>query len=219
MNLEINKMAGAVLGALLGVMGLGLFSDALYAPETMMKPGYPLPAGEPEGHAKAAKAPAVEPLPVLLAKADAKKGESFTKPCHACHDFHKGGAIKVGPPLWGVVGRKRDSVAGFAYSDAMKAKGGDWTYDALNEFIADPKKDIPGTKMAFAGEKEPQKRADILAYLRTLSDNPVPFPAVAAAAPAAKAEAPAAKDAPAAKEAPAAKPAAPAAAPAPAPHK
>ncbi|MCB1533934.1 MAG: cytochrome c family protein [Rhodoblastus sp.] len=177
MNMEINKMAGALLGSLLGVMGLGMFSDVLYAPDHMKKAGYDLPAGEAAGGKAEAAKPAGEPFPVLLAKADAKKGESLVKPCAACHDFTKPGVSKVGPPLYGVVGRAKAHVAGFAYSDPMKAKGGDWSFDELNKFIADPKKDIPGTKMAFAGEKDDAKRADIVAYLRTLSDSPLPLPA------------------------------------------
>ena len=107
---------------------------------------------------------------------DAKKGEALSKPCAACHDFTKPGVSKVGPPLYGVVNRAKGHVAGFAYSDALKAKGGDWSFDELNKFIADPKKDIPGTKMAYAGEKDDSKRADIVAYLRSLADSPVALP-------------------------------------------
>ena len=176
MNLEINKMAGAVLGSLLAVMGLGLFSDAIYSRDAMKKPGYALPEPAAEGAKPAAAAAAAEPLPVLLAKADAKKGEALAKPCAACHDFTKPGVAKVGPPLYGVVNRAKGHVAGFAYSDAMKGKGGDWSFDELNKFLADPKKDIPGTKMAFAGEKDDGKRADIVAYLRSLADTPADLP-------------------------------------------
>ncbi|MDE2361805.1 MAG: cytochrome c family protein [Hyphomicrobiales bacterium] len=186
MNMEVNKMAGAVLGSLLAVMALGVFSDAIYAPDAMKKPGYDLPAAQ-EGGAEAAAKPAApaQPLPVLLAKADAQKGQADTKPCTTCHSFDKGGAAKIGPPLYGVVGRPKGSVAGFGYSDGMKAKGGDWTFDDLNQFITSPKAYVSGTKMSYAGEADAEKRADIIAYLRTLSDNPVPLPAVAAAAPAA----------------------------------
>ena len=106
---------------------------------------------------------------MLLAKADAKKGAQDAKVCTTCHNFDKGGAAKVGPDLWGVVGRPIASVAGFAYSDSLKAIGGDWTYEKLDHWIANPKGMASGTKMAFPGEKEPQKRADILAYLQTLS--------------------------------------------------
>ena len=177
MDFEVNKMAGAVLGSLLVVMGLGVFSDVIYAPEPMKKPGYALPAAEAEGQSAAAKpaAPA-EPLPVLLAKADAQKGLAAAKPCTTCHNFDKGGAAKIGPPLYGVVGRPKGSIAGFSYSDAMKGKGGDWSFEDLNAFIQNPKGFVPGTKMAFAGEPDAAKRADILAYLRSLADSPAPLP-------------------------------------------
>jgi cytochrome c len=172
-----NKLALAVLGTLLATMALGIFSSAIFAPHKAIKAGYALPAAE-EG-APAAAPPAAapdDPLPGLLAKADAKKGESDTKPCQACHSFDKGGPAKVGPPLYGVVGRPVASIAGFAYSDVLKGMGGDWTYDRIFTFIKSPKTMEPGTKMTFPGESEEHKRADILADLQTLSDSPVPFP-------------------------------------------
>jgi cytochrome c len=121
------------------------------------------------------------PLPELLAKADPAKGEASAKKCQACHDFSKGGPNKVGPNLWGVVGRPVASHEGFNYSAALKAKGGNWTYEDINHFITNPKNYVPGTLMAFAGDPNPEDRANILAYLRTLSDSPVPFPAAQAA--------------------------------------
>jgi cytochrome c len=176
-SFEFNKIAGAILGTLLFTMGLNLFSEAIFSRTAPKKPGYDLPIGEEKaaGGAQAA-VPAAEPLPTLLAKADPKKGEALTKACSACHNFDKGGAAKVGPPLFGVVDRAVAEVPGFAYSDALKAKGGKWTFEVLNDFINNPKSTVPGTKMTFAGEKDPTKRADILAYLRTLSDNPAPLP-------------------------------------------
>jgi cytochrome c len=183
MNLEMNKVAGAVLGTLLFTMALGIVSDAVYAPAALGKAGYDLPAAvEASAETAAPAAPSV-PLPVLLAKADPKRGEADAKPCTACHNFEKGAAAKVGPPLWGVVDRPKGSVPGFAYSDAMKAKGGTWTFEELDKFINNPKTYVAGTKMAYAGEKDEAKEADILAYLRTLSDNPVPLPVADAAAP------------------------------------
>ena len=174
---EFNKTALAGLGSILFVILLIAFSNLVFAPNRPAVPGYALPTGETAAAPAAAAAPAPEePLPVLLAKADAKKGAQDAKVCTTCHNFDKGGAAKVGPDLWGVVGRPIASVAGFAYSDSLKAMGGDWTYEKLDHWIANPKGMASGTKMAFPGEKEPQKRADILAYLQTLSDSPVPFP-------------------------------------------
>ena len=179
-SFEFNKIAGAVLGTLLFVMGLGLISDGLFSHTPLKAAGYDLPgAVEEHGHSGAAPAAAAapaEPLPALLAAADAKRGEGLVKPCATCHSFDKGGAAKVGPPLYGVVTRK---VAGldFAYSEALKGKGGAWGFESLNEFITAPASYVKGTKMAYGGEKDAKKRADILAYLRSLSDAPAPLPA------------------------------------------
>ena len=96
----------------------------------------------------------------------------------ACHTFDKGGPNRVGPNLWGVVGRKRAG-PGFNYSAAMKAKGGEWTFDELNKFLAGPAGYIPGTSMGFAGIPRASERADLIDYLRTRADSPVPLPKVA----------------------------------------
>jgi cytochrome c len=181
-SFEFNKIAGGLLGTLLFTMALGVFSDAVFSHPKLAKPGYDLPAAE-EASLEAGSAPAaVAPLPERLAKADPKKGEASAKACTACHNFEKGAGAKIGPPLYGVVERQRASIPGFAYSDAMKSKPGNWTFEELDKFIANPKGDIPGTKMAFAGEKDPQKRADIVDYLNSLSDSPKPLPQPTAAA-------------------------------------
>ena len=192
-SFEFNKLAGGLLGALLFAMALNIVSDGIFSQARPAKPGYDLPALEEAAAESGTPAPA-EPLPVLLAKADPKKGETFTKACQACHNFEKGAGPKVGPPLYGVVDRPKGSIGGFSYSEGMKDKGGKWTFDDLNAFIANPKGVVSGTKMAFAGEKDPQKRADIIDYLHTLSENPEPLPkaepAAAAPAPAGAAPAP-----------------------------
>jgi cytochrome c len=180
-SFEFNKIAGAVLGTLLFVMGLGIFSDALFHHAPPKMAGYNLPSAEAEGAAAATPAAAAVPLPELLAKADPKKGEALTKPCSACHTFDKGGANKVGPNLYGVVNRPTASVAGFAYSDSLKGKGGAWSFENIDHFITNPKGYASGTKMAYGGEKDAGRRADIIDYLRTLSDSPAPLPAPAKA--------------------------------------
>jgi cytochrome c len=185
---DTNKTALAVMMVLLLTMALGVFSNALYAPERAVPPGYKLPEG---GAATAeAQAPKEPPLPQLLAKADVAKGHTDVRVCEACHNFEKGAAAKVGPPLFGVLDRPKGSVAGFGYSDGMKAKGGKWTFDDLNAFLTKPSAFVSGTKMTYPGEPDPQKRADIIDFLDSLSDSPVPLPKEAAAAPA-----PAAKEA------------------------
>jgi len=179
---EFNRTAFVVLGSILFAMLLVAFSNLVFERSPPAVPGFALPSSAVEtAAAPAPAAPKEVPLPELFAKADVKKGEQAAKVCTTCHNFDKGGAIKVGPPLWGVVGRPVASYPGFDYSDSIKKIGGDWTYDKLEHWIADPKAMASGTKMAFAGEHDPQKDADILDYLHTLSDKPVPLPAAEAA--------------------------------------
>lgn len=219
-SFEFNKYAGSILGTLLLVMGLGFVSRAIYSNPAppIGKQGYALPTGAPKVVAKAA---AVEvPLPVLLSKADPKRGAADAKVCEACHNIAKGAGVKIGPNLWDVVGRAKGSFPGFDYSDGLKKKGGNWTLADINTFITNPKAYIDGTKMTYPGQPDAAKRADILAFLNTQNDHPAPLPAVtaapapapAAAKPAAPAATPAAAPAAAKSAAPAAAPAAPAAA-------
>ena len=147
-------------------------------------PAIAIAAKEPGGAEKpAAKAPE-QPIETLLASASVEKGQTIAKQCQACHTFDKGGPNRVGPNLYGIVGRARGSHPGFNYSAAMKAKGGTWTYDELNKFLTHPQGYIPGTAMTFAGLSRETQRADVIDYLHTLADNPEPLPKAAEAAPA-----------------------------------
>jgi cytochrome c len=112
----------------------------------------------------------------LLAAADPAAGEKAAKKCAVCHSFEQGGAAKLGPPLWDVLGREIASAPDFRYSNALAEKDGSWDYDKLHAFLANPKGWAPGTKMAFAGVRKPEELADIIAYLRSLSDSPEPLP-------------------------------------------
>jgi len=184
-SFEFNKIAGAVLGTLLFVMGASILSGGLFTPAKPAIPGYDLPSAAPEGAAPQAPKPAV-PLPVLLAKADPAAGQKKAAICSTCHSFGKGEASKpTGPNLWGIIGRVHAADKDFDYSAANKelgAKGVKWTYDEIFDFIKNPKAHMPGTKMTFVGMPGPEDRAAVLAYLRTLSDNPEPLPAVTAEA-------------------------------------
>ena len=180
-SLETNKTLAALLTAGIIASGSGVVSRILYHPHVPEENAYVIEV--PEAAAQKGEAATAEavPLPTLLAQANPEKGASEAKKCAACHSEEKGGPSKIGPPLWGVVGRDIASIEGFAYSDALRGKEGQWTYENIFEFIDGPKAWAPGTKMAFAGIKSPEDRADLLAYLRTLADQPVPLPEAAAA--------------------------------------
>ena len=191
-SFELNKIIGAILGTLLFVMGVGFLAEAIYEPAHGTGPGYDLPAPSEEPGNGDTGGPAAGPVDIgtLLAKADAKAGEAAAKKCGACHDFTKGGPNKTGPNLYGIVGEKIADVPGFAFSDALKAHASEtWDYEKLNQWLISPKAFAPGTKMTYAGDKDDADRANIIAYLSTLSEKPVPFPPPAApAAPAASSQ-------------------------------
>ena len=178
-SFEVNKILGAILFTCLVLLALNIAAGALFTPEPPKKPGYEIAVqGEP-GAATAAAPAAEQPIEQVLASADPKRGQQSTKACQTCHTFEKSGPNKIGPNLWGVVGRKKGTEGGFAYSDAIKSKGGEWTVDDLNKFLTSPRGYAPGTKMSFAGMQRENQRADVIAYLNSLSDNPKPLPTAA----------------------------------------
>ncbi len=180
-SFELNKILGAILGTLLFVMGLGFIAEGVYAPRAS-GPGYDLPAPSEEAPSDQTTTPAAPvDIGTLLATADPKAGESAAKKCGACHDFTEGGPNKIGPNLYGVVGRPIASHPGFSYSADLSAHSSEtWTYDKLNTWLTAPKSFAAGTKMTYAGDKDDKDRANIIAFLSTLSHSPVPFPPPAA---------------------------------------
>ena len=187
-SMQVNKAIAAVLVSGIAFMGATLISQTLVNPHHLAKPAVHFADAAPAAKAAPAEDP---PVATLLAAADPKKGQADTNAagCAACHSFAEGGKAGVGPNLYGVVGAAHGHMAGYAYSDALKAKPGNWTYDELNAWLKKPAAYAPGTKMTYAGLADATKRAEIIAYLRTLAANPEPLPA--GAAPAAAAAAPA----------------------------
>lgn len=180
---EFNKIAGAVLTAVLLAFGAGTVAEVIHgglSDGKKGKPGYELPVTAPaKGGAPAVAAPAFKFADVagLLQAGSADNGRALFALCRACHTAEKDGKPLVGPNLWGVVGKAVASNAGFPrYSSALKGHTGTWTFEKLAVYLNDPRGAIPGNQMAFAGVKNSADLADLLVYLRTLSDNPVALP-------------------------------------------
>ncbi|MEZ5857193.1 MAG: cytochrome c family protein [Hyphomicrobiaceae bacterium] len=193
-SFEFNKIAGGALSALLFMFGLPQLASVIGGGEHggghgeahAVTAGYtlPMPKGGAShgGGAPAADAFSFAKVAALLPKANADAGKDTFKACAQCHTAEKGGAAKQGPNLYGIVGRDVGKAPGFSYSAAVAEKGGKWTWELLTNYLHSPRETIPGNKMSFAGVKDENELADLLTYLRTLSDSPAPLPAVPAAA-------------------------------------
>jgi cytochrome c len=174
---QLNTIAMGVLSAALFAFGGKTLLDVVSKDHGSAKAGYVLPV--PKVAAANGAAPTAftfAKFAEMLPKASAEAGEDSFKKCAACHTNTKGGENKVGPNLWNIIGRPVGQVAGFAYSDAVKAKGGNWTWEALALYLRDPRGNIPGNKMAFAGLPDDNDLAEMLVYLRKLGDTPADLP-------------------------------------------
>lgn len=182
MDDRTNTIAGWVLAACAGALGLSIASGMYFHgghPET---PGFPVEGAEAEGGGGAAEVP----IATLLGKADAAKGAEVFKKCAACHTVNQGGANGIGPNLWGVMGEPVGTGhAGFAFSDGLKKVGGKWDFETMSRWLTSPRKFAPGTKMTFAGLGNAEERANLLLYMNSQGSN-LPLPAAPAegAAPA-----------------------------------
>ena len=179
-SFEWNKVFGALLGCAFVVLGLSFLSEGLYHGSVPEAFGYAIEGDAVEStHGSTPKKEVeIESVATLLSSADISSGERVAKKCLACHTFGAGGENKVGPVLYGIVNRPVASID-FGYSGAMSGFASTqpvWDYDALNRFLFKPKSLIKGTSMGFAGVKKVQDRANLILYLRSLSDNPAPLP-------------------------------------------
>jgi cytochrome c len=185
-SFELNKILGALLGTCLVLLAVHIASGAIFEPQKPAKPGYVIEVKQeqPAKEGGGAAAPAHVPIETLLASASVERGTTVAKQCELCHNLGKGQGNKIGPDLYGVVGRKVASEAGFNYSPQLKAKGGTWTFEALDKWLLNPRADVPGTLMTFAGIPNEKQRADLIAYLNSNSDKPEPLPKAAENKPA-----------------------------------
>jgi len=175
-SFEINKILGALLGTCLAVLAIHIAAGALLVTPVPAKPGWDIAVKEEAPGKEKEAAPAAQPIENLLGSASVEHGAQLAKQCQICHNLQEGQGPKVGPDLYGVVGRQVASVASFHYTEALKKLGGTWTFDALNKWLTDPRADVPGTAMTFAGLPNEKQRADLIAYLNTLSKSPLPLP-------------------------------------------
>jgi len=185
-SFEWNKIFMGLGFSALAVLGIKELTNAVYAVEKPEHPGYVVAGVEATGGTETGGEAAAATLPdfgTALAAADVAAGEKVFAKCTQCHTAEKGGANKIGPNLYGVVGNHHAHLGdGFAYSAAMKALSGEtWDYAHLYQFLENPGKVVKGTKMAFAGLKKSEDRLNVIAYLRTQADTPFPLPAPAPA--------------------------------------
>lgn len=178
-SLTLNKISAAIILALALAWIAGTLSESLVSPAKLAKNAFVVDTSAVASASSSTTSAPQGPSPIapLLAKADAAAGEKSAKVCTTCHSFGKGEPAKMGPNLYGIVGLPHAHMEGFTYSDAMKAlHDKPWSFEALNEFLYSPRNAVPGTKMPYAGMKNDQDRANVIAWLRTLSDSPVALP-------------------------------------------
>ena len=178
-SFELNKIIAAVLLVALIIIGIGKLSDAIFYVEKPKTPGYVVEveqAVKTSTETKSDTSMEKVDIAALMALGDVNAGEKIFKKCAACHSINQGGANKIGPALYNVVGRKIGGVADYKYSKAFVEYGKEWNFEELNGFLIKPSKWIKGTKMAYAGLRKEEDRASIIKYLNQNSDSPLPLP-------------------------------------------
>jgi cytochrome c len=177
-SFELNKIIAAILMVALLVIGLSKIADGIFHVNLPEKPGYKVEV-EDQTTSTVSQASKVEEkidIMAIMAQGDISSGEKIFKKCAACHSIAKGGANKIGPALYNVVGRKVGGVAEYKYSKALASYDKEWTFEELNGFLKKPASYIKGTKMSYAGLRKEKDRASLIKYLNQKSDNPQPLP-------------------------------------------
>ena len=180
MDDRFNTIAGWTLFAGIVALGSSIVAGEMFHSGRPDKMGYPIEGVVEEGEDGEAE----QPIEFYLAQADAAKGQAVFNKCVACHTVEKCAPNQLGPNLWGTLGKPIGGHPGFAFSEALKGKGGTWTWSTMSDWLANPKAFAPGTKMTFAGISNSQDRANVIAFLNSKSDSPLPIPAAPAEAPA-----------------------------------
>ena len=173
-SIEFTKMAMAAFIAGIVALSAGMIASALVSPTQLEENVFIVDLGEDAAPAVEDVVDEAPSIGVLLASADAGSGEGLSRACSACHSFDKGGASGIGPNLWDIVNRPLAAADGYSYSSALSDKGGEWSYEALDGFLAAPRDWASGTKMSYAGMRSPEDRADLIAWLASLSDGGAP---------------------------------------------
>ena len=176
---EINKVIAAIILTVLVVVGINKLTDKIFFIEKPQESAYKIEISETATIVKTASSEvsATESVDIasLLSQGNVTHGEKVFKKCAACHSIVKGGSNKIGPALWGTLGRKAGSISGYKYSKAMIAYGKVWSFEEMNGFLIKPKAWIKGTKMSFAGLKNEKERAAVILFMNKNTDNPLPL--------------------------------------------
>ena len=175
----MNKIIVSIVFAVILIVGINKIADSIFYVEKPEKSAYQVAsvstiASKTTSETNSENSGS-ENIMALFASTSAADGAKVFKKCTACHSIAKGGANKIGPALWGVLGRKAGSISNYKYSKAMAAHGKSWSFEEMNGFLIKPKEWIKGTKMSFAGLKNAKDRAAVILYMNENSDSPLPL--------------------------------------------
>ena len=173
---EINKIIAAIIFTVLGVFGIDKITDLIFHIEKPSEAAYKIEAPAVKTASAESSSSGSVDIKALLALGTIEHGQKVFKKCSACHVVAKGGKNKIGPVLYGILGKQSASVSDYKYSKALIAHGKVWSFTEMNSYLIKPQAHIKGTKMAFAGLKKEKDRASVILYMNSKSDNPLPKP-------------------------------------------